>query len=258
MQPEDLGNLIAQHKWVAVAAVIISLCVRLLKSDTKIPIDIPPQYRVWLALGLGGAAGALDKLTATGDDVTWTSALVQGLIAAAVAIVSHNVVIDSVRGGKEFVVPGLTKTNVPPGPGKPPSISPPPLPPSLPAIASPYREPAIDSMPPVIDDTEDTEMDRTPRGKTQLKMFFAIAAFALTGCSFLSSPEGSKGALVAGEIACIIQHAYLDNDALNALCKLVTPEQKAAAQQVAATYKLQAKHDAKMHAEFCQPDAGAP
>lgn len=123
MDPTDLANLIAQRKWVALAAVVIGLIVRLLKSDTKIPVDVPPQLRVWLALALGAASGALDKLVEAGN-TTWTTALLNGLVAAVLAIVSHNLVIDSVRGGKELVVPGLIKPGVSPSPGNPPSIPP--------------------------------------------------------------------------------------------------------------------------------------
>lgn len=120
---DNLGDLVAQHKWVAVAAVVIGTLTRLAKSDTKIPIDIPPRYRVWLAFGLGVASGVLEKMVDGGT--TWTSAIVGGLISAALAVIGHNTVIDSIRGGKEIVVPGLTIPGVPPAPGKPPSIKPP-------------------------------------------------------------------------------------------------------------------------------------
>lgn len=116
--------LILAHKWLALAALGIGLVVRLLKSDTKIPIDIPPRLRVWAALGLGIVAGVIDKVANGGTP--WKDALLWGLSAAITAIVAHATVVDSLRGGREFVVPGLIKPGVPPGPGKPPSIRPPP------------------------------------------------------------------------------------------------------------------------------------
>ncbi len=124
---DDPGQLVALamgHKWIALAAVGIGLVVRLLKSDTKIPIDIPPRLRAPLALALGAASGAIDKLVEAGS-TTWTAAITSGVLAAVLAMISHTTVIGSMRGGKELDIPGLIKTNTPPGPGKPPSVPPP-------------------------------------------------------------------------------------------------------------------------------------
>ncbi len=123
MDPTDLINLIAQRKWVAVLALAIGLIVRLLKTDTKLPLDVPPQLRVWLALALGAASGAVDKLVEAGS-TTWTTALLNGIAAAVLAIVSHNLVIASLRDGKELPIPGLIKPGVAPSPGNPPTIPP--------------------------------------------------------------------------------------------------------------------------------------
>lgn len=240
MNPDQLAELIGQKKWVAVVAIAIALIVRLLKSDTTIPIDIPPRLRVWLALGLGAASGAIDKLVEAGD-TTWTTALVSGLSAAAVAILSHNIVIGSVRDGKEFVVPGLTKENTPPGPGKPPSISPPPLP----AIITPITS---------------SSDNRKGSLMTKSKWKFGLAALLLVGCSLFTPQGEAKGALVAGDIACVIEKAYLDNDALNAACKLLTPAQQEAARQLLAAHRAGvAKAVATQKAMACAPlgDAGA-
>lgn len=125
MNPENLGELIAQRKWILVAAIAIGLVVRLLKSDTRIPIDIPTRWRVWLALGLGIVAGVLERV-GTGEG-RWSTAIADGLVASLLAIVAQNTMIDSLRGGKEIVVPGLIKPGVSPAPNKPPSIPPAPL-----------------------------------------------------------------------------------------------------------------------------------
>lgn len=122
MDPSQLGELVTEHKWVGVAAIVIGVVVRLMKSDTKIPINIPTQYRVWLALGLGIVSGVLEAV-ATGK--AWTPAIVDGLVSAAIAIVGQNAIIDSLRGGKEITVPGLMVPGASPAPGKPPSIDPP-------------------------------------------------------------------------------------------------------------------------------------
>jgi hypothetical protein len=136
MDPTEIIALVTQHKWVAIAALVVGMILRLVKDDVTFPVNISPKWRVWLALGLGGASGALNKLVEAGN-TTWTTALTQGLLAAGLAIVSHNVFIDSLRGGREIVVPGLTKVNVAPGPGRPVSIKPPALPPAPPAPPAP-------------------------------------------------------------------------------------------------------------------------
>lgn len=126
MNPEQLEALILNHKWIPLAAVVIGLIVRLGKYDTKIPINVPPQLRFWLALALGAVAGTLDKFV-EGGNTTWTSALLHGGMASAIAILTHNGIIQSLNGGQELNIPGLIKPGVPPGPGKPTSLPPAPL-----------------------------------------------------------------------------------------------------------------------------------
>lgn len=119
-----LAKMLAEkHPWPVVALFAIGLLIRLMKSDTTIPIDIPPRYRIWVALGLGLVSAVLERLvlkTPMGE------ALAGGFASWIGAVMTQNVVIDSLRGGKEIVIPGLIKPGVPPGPGKPPSIPPPP------------------------------------------------------------------------------------------------------------------------------------
>ncbi len=129
----ELLDLAVKHQWVAFASVLIGVLVRLGKSDTTVPVDIPPRWRVWIALGLGLLSGVLQR-AATG--VPWGQAIAGGFAAFAVATVGHQVVIGSIRGGREFVVPGMTLPGVAPGPNKPSSLPPPGMPvadPSAPA-----------------------------------------------------------------------------------------------------------------------------
>lgn len=125
MDASDFLSLLAQQKWVAILAVILGFAVRILKSDTVLPFSVPARWRVWLAFGLGGAAGALDKLIEAGN-TTWTAALTQGLTAAAVAILSHELLIESLRGGRELPIPGLMAGPAP----RPRTPPPPPSPPT--------------------------------------------------------------------------------------------------------------------------------
>jgi len=84
--------------WVAIAAVLVGLVVRLIKADalsatlTKFfrpdgpPIAIPTRLLPWLALGFGFAAAALDARVA-GE--SWATAAQSGVMAAALAVLGH-------------------------------------------------------------------------------------------------------------------------------------------------------------------------
>lgn len=121
MTPDDIALLIEQRKWVPLAAIVIGLVVRLLKSDTKLP-TVPPRARIWLVFGLGIVSGVLEHVVA---GKTWTSAIVGGAVSAVLAIVGHESIIASLRGGKELVIPGLIIPGARPSPNAPPSIPPP-------------------------------------------------------------------------------------------------------------------------------------
>ena len=94
--------LLAAHKWIALAAIVIGAVVRLLKSDGPIPLTVPSRWRPVLAVVLGVIAGVFDKVASGG---AWTQAILGGLLAALTAISSHDVVIEGLRGGKELGAP---------------------------------------------------------------------------------------------------------------------------------------------------------
>jgi len=110
MNPDQLVDLIERRAWVPLASVVVFFLVRLMKSDTKLPINLPPLTRAWVALGLGVLSGVLEKV-ATGR--TWTSAIVGGLVTGALAIIGHDTLIASLRKGREIPVPGLMVTKLP-------------------------------------------------------------------------------------------------------------------------------------------------
>lgn len=62
MDPSQLSTLLAEHKWFAAIALLVTAIVRLLKSDTQLPWSVPAQWRAWLAIGLGVVGGILDAL----------------------------------------------------------------------------------------------------------------------------------------------------------------------------------------------------
>jgi len=104
MDPQQLIQFIIDQKWWAAVALVIGFVVRLIKSDTKLPINIPPQYRIWLAMGLGVVAGVCNKIA---SGTSWKDSLVWGLSAAIAAVLAHEGLIESARGGKELSIPGL-------------------------------------------------------------------------------------------------------------------------------------------------------
>jgi hypothetical protein len=199
-------EFLTQHKWIALAAVVINLIVRLLKSDTKIPIDIPAAWRAPLALALGAAAGALSKLVESGN-TSWRDALTQGAAAAVLAILAHVFLVGSARGGREITIPGLIKPNTPPGPGKPPSIP--------------------------------------PAAGAGLLMTFALV-MVLNSCALFSRENAPKTILTLEQIACIIQNAFLDDANLNAICKLLTGQEQEAAAKLASTTRASMKSSAPL------------
>jgi len=99
MNTSDLLTLIQQHKWFALAALAIGLVVRLLKSDGPIPFTLPAKWRPWLAVGLGIVAGVLEK---AGTGVAWREAVLGGVLAAFAAISGHQLLVESLRGGREL------------------------------------------------------------------------------------------------------------------------------------------------------------
>ncbi len=91
---------------LAILSAVIGVVVRLLKSDTKIPIDIPAKYRPLAALALGPVVGVIDMVVGGGS--TWHAAGV-AVAAPLLAMASHQLCIETLRGGEEIPVPLLMK-----------------------------------------------------------------------------------------------------------------------------------------------------
>lgn len=102
-----------QHRWVPLLTLLVGLVVRLLKADTRLPITIPPRVRPWLAIALGLAAGVLERV-ATG--VSWSRAVLDGLVAGLLPMLGHDLVVEWMRAGAEVAVPGLMLRPVRPAP----------------------------------------------------------------------------------------------------------------------------------------------
>lgn len=106
MLPSDLITLALDHQWLALSAVVLGGVVRVLKSDTKLPITVPAEWRPWFAFGLGQVAALLQFVV---NGVGWKEALTTAIGAPLVAIVGHWLGVEVLRGGKEVPLPGLTR-----------------------------------------------------------------------------------------------------------------------------------------------------
>lgn len=106
MTTEALLTLILAHKWIAASAILIGAIVRLAKTDTVLPVDIPAKWRPLLAVALGQLSAVLEHLAA---GVPWGTAVVDGVIASIVAILGHEWIVERLLGDRAIPIPGLTK-----------------------------------------------------------------------------------------------------------------------------------------------------
>ena len=97
----ELLDLAFSHQWVPLAAAIIFLLVRLLKSNIiPWPLSlIPPKARTLVVVLLGFAGAGLQSVVA---GIPWERALAENVMAALLAILAHDVFIEWVRGGREL------------------------------------------------------------------------------------------------------------------------------------------------------------
>lgn len=101
---------IRAHAWIALAAVLVGLVVRLLKSDVPIVPTVAARYRPIAALALGQVAAVLQ---AVAGGQPWLDAVVGGFVAAVVAMAGHDTLIEAVRGGTEVPLPAISKAAEP-------------------------------------------------------------------------------------------------------------------------------------------------
>jgi hypothetical protein len=92
-----LAGLVESRQWPMVAAALIWLVVRALKSE-RIPLDVPARARPWVALGLGVIAGACESVLL---GVPMFDALLAGLGAGLAASGLHESLVESLRHGRE-------------------------------------------------------------------------------------------------------------------------------------------------------------
>jgi hypothetical protein len=98
------------HQWLVVSSILIGGAVRLVKGDTPLPY-VPPRYRPFLAVLLGGVSAALQALT---QHIPVQQALLEGALSVFVAISGHEIIIESLFGGRELGGPKRDASSSPP------------------------------------------------------------------------------------------------------------------------------------------------
>lgn len=94
------------HAWLLFSAIIIGSVVAIVKQGwlgTWIAAHLPPASRPYLAMALGAITSFAAGIQAHQTVVQAILQAVNGVIAGALAVAGHQVVIEGMRGGKEFI-----------------------------------------------------------------------------------------------------------------------------------------------------------
>lgn len=92
-------------EYLPLVPIGIGAVVRVLKSDTRLPLDVPAKHRAALAWALGAVAGVVDLVL---GGAPWHAAAV-AVGGPMLAQIGHVVLIEGARGGRELPVPGLMR-----------------------------------------------------------------------------------------------------------------------------------------------------
>lgn len=87
--------------WLPLSVLVVGFVARLLKSDTKIPINIPARWQPFLVLFLGQAAAILTSLEHVGAGL-WLPVLAKGLFTALITMGLFDVLVKAVFNGKDL------------------------------------------------------------------------------------------------------------------------------------------------------------
>lgn len=107
----DMQQLLAAYQaggWVPLTAAVGGALVRLMKSDTTLPIDLPRAWRPYVAIAITVALSIVQHRFA-GTGGSWAQAIGFGIVAGGLAIVGHVTGIEWLRDGRELPVPGLMR-----------------------------------------------------------------------------------------------------------------------------------------------------
>lgn len=98
----QLGQALWDQKWWIVSALTIYGIIRLLKAFPKVAEKIPPNARPLVALGLGLLSAGLNDIVM---GTPWQTALINGVVTAALTVFGHEVIIERLRNGRELFEP---------------------------------------------------------------------------------------------------------------------------------------------------------
>ena len=92
-----------EHRYILFFAIVAGSVVAMTKGGwftTWVAIHVPAWARPYLALAVAIAGTASTEIKA---GVDWKRALIDGLYAAALAVLGHQTVVEGMRGGREVM-----------------------------------------------------------------------------------------------------------------------------------------------------------
>jgi hypothetical protein len=193
----QLGQLIQAwegKQWVLLGALVIGLVVSASKTGwlgNWVATKLPPAMRPVLAVVVGVLSVTSTEVVA---GIDWKLAVLHAVYAAATAVLGHQVFVEGLRKGKEFVPIAKWSMRPPPPPGAPPAAG------GSQKLAPPPKVPTDTG--PTIKFSE--MMPVTRRNVVVRTGALAFLAFVVQGCAavtswwqqFLANPAATVSALV--------------------------------------------------------------
>ena len=116
----DAISLVRSRMWIPLASLFINVIIRVYKNDVAVawfPWSMPPRVRPFVAIGLGVASGFVAGLSSG----SWGAAIAGGVFAGMLSITTHELVVESIRKGRDI---GIPKAEIPPAMFPPGSMPP--------------------------------------------------------------------------------------------------------------------------------------
>ena len=103
---DDIIRTVRAHSWIPAITLVVAALVRLSKTDAAVrwfPLYVAPLWRPWFALGLGVLGGASAKLAGA----SWGEAVMGALFSGVGAMGAHDLIVESVRKGRDIGIKKL-------------------------------------------------------------------------------------------------------------------------------------------------------